>query len=263
MTSVRQKYYNSLLPHVSPSDMGVEHRETDLARYTRRMHGRRAQALHGKSPYPHCDVPKRGFFTWVGFPFASVSVLVILLTLFSMSMIWGGWTWSSWTYAFSFAILVPLVALEVKRKAVITGGALLMLFFMVLIDAGMPGLFGYSQSDLNWYDNLAHFLGAMVLTFFLWSFLCWTLSPIGPPKTNCRRRFWLVIVTMLVVSMFFEFTEFFTDILFGWSNFHPGVDTVGDLIFDFAGIIVAGTVVARHRFSALRKPFWHHDPASA
>jgi uncharacterized membrane protein YhaH (DUF805 family) len=243
--------------------MEAELRETDLTRYTRRMRGLRAGALHGDSEHPDSDLPKRGFFSWVGFPFASVSVLVILLTLFSMSMIWGGWTWSSWTYAFSFAILVPLIAFEVKRKAVITGGAVLMLFFMVLIDAGMPGLFGYSQSDLNWYDNLAHFLGTMVMTFFLWSFVCWAMSPVGPPSTNGRRKFWLVIVTMLVVSMFFEFTEFFTDILFGWSNFHPGIDTAGDLIFDFAGIVVAGTVIARHRTSVLRRPFWHHEHVPA
>ncbi len=242
--------------------MEAERKDTDLARYTRRMHGIRAHSLYGKSPHTNRDTQKRGFFTWIGFPFASVSVLVVLLTLFSMSMIWGGWTWSSWTYAFSFLILVPLVALEVKRKAVITGGAVLLLFFMVIIDAGMPGLFGYSQSDLNWYDNLAHFLGAMILTLFLWSFVCWTLSPDGPPTTNGRRNFWLVVVTMLVVSMFFEFTEFFTDMIFGWNNFHPGVDTAGDLIFDFAGILVAATVISRHRFSAIKRPFWHHEPAA-
>jgi len=243
--------------------MGMEHKESDLARYSRRMRGRKARALDSKAEYPHCDIPKRGFFSWVGFPFASVSVLVVLLTLFSMSMIWGGWTWSSWTYAFSFAMLIPLVIFEVKRKAVITGGAVLMLFFMVLIDAGMPGLFGYSQSDLNWYDNLAHFLGTMVMTFFLWSFVCWTVSSVGPPKTNGRRKFWLVVVTMLVVSMFFEFTEFFTDIIFGWSNFHPGVDTLGDMIFDFAGILVAATVVSRHRVSVIRRPFWHLEQLPA
>ncbi len=263
MTYVRQKSYNRFPSNAFVSDMGMERGETDLTRYTRMMRGRRARALNSKSEYPHCDLPKRGFFSWMGFPFASVSVLVILFTLFSMSMIWGGWTWSSWTYALSFFILVPLIAFEIKRKAIVTGAAVMLLFFMVLIDAGMPGLFGYSQSDLNWYDNLAHFLGAMVMTFFLWSFLCWSLSPIGPPKTNGRSKFWLVIVTMLVVSMFFEFTEFFTDMLFGWTNFHPGVDTAGDLIFDFAGVIVAGTLISRHRFSVLRRPFWHCEQVPA
>ncbi|HEX7392147.1 MAG TPA: hypothetical protein VF374_04275 [Thermoplasmata archaeon] len=239
--------------------MGMEHRETDLSRYTRRMHGRKARALHHKSQYPHCDLPKTGFFSWVGFPFASISVLVILLTLFAMSMIRGGWSWSSWTYAFSFAILVPLIALEVKRKAVISGGAVLLLFFMVLIDAGMPGMFGYSPSDFNWYDNMAHFLGALVLTLFLWSFLWWTISPAGPPKENGHRKFLLTIVVMIVISVIFEFTEFFSDILFGWSNFHPGIDTMGDLIFDIAGILTAGFAIGRHRVSAIKRPFWHAD----
>ncbi len=201
--------------------------------------------------------------SWAGFPFASISVLVVLFTLFVMSMERGGWTWSSWTYAFSFTIMLPLVALEIKRKAIITGGALLMLFFMVVIDAGMPGMFGYSPSDLNWYDNIAHLLGALVMTFFLWSMMCWTLSPNGPPATNGRRKYWAAIVTMLVVSFFFEFTEFFTDIMFGWSNFHPGIDTAGDLIFDFAGIFVAGVVIARHRVSVLRIPFWHAENVAA
>lgn len=243
--------------------MVAARRETDLTRYTRRMSGLRAGALDGGPGNTSSGPAGRGFLSWVGFPFASVSVLVILLTLFAMSMLWGGWTWSSWTYAFSFVILVPLVAFEVKRKAVITGGAIMILFFMVLIDAGMPGLFGYSQSDLNWYDNLAHFLGALVLTLFLWSFVCWAMSPVGPPSTNGRRKFWLVIMTMLVASIFFEFTEFLTDIMFGWSNFHPGIDTAGDIIFDCAGIIVAGTVIARHRISVLRRPFWHLEQVAA
>jgi uncharacterized membrane protein YhaH (DUF805 family) len=199
----------------------------------------------------------------MGFPFASISVLVVLLTLFLMSMERGGWSWSSWTYAFSFVIMIPLVAFELKRKAVITGSAIILLFFMVLIDAGMPGYFGYSQSDLNWYDNLAHYLGTLVLTMFLWSFICWTMSPTGPPVTNGRRKFWAAILTMVVISFFFEFTEFFTDAIFGWSNFHPGVDTVGDLIFDLAGVFTAGVVIARHRVSTLTRPFWHAEPMAA
>jgi hypothetical protein len=133
---------------------------------------------------------------------------------------------------------------------------------MVLIDAGMPGYLGYSPSDLNWYDNIAHFLGTLVMTLFLWSTICWTLSSAGPPKANGRRKFWLAIVTMVVVSIFFEFTEFFTDIVFGWSNFHPGVDTVGDLIFDIAGIMTAGVVIARHRVSTIVRPFWHAEPSA-
>jgi cbb3-type cytochrome oxidase subunit 3 len=191
------------------------------------------------------------------FPFASVSVLVIIGTLFSLSMIWGGWTWSSWTYAFAFLILVPLVILETKRKVVITGAAMIMLFFMVLIDAGMPGYLGYSTSDYSWYDNIAHFLGAFVLTMFLWAFIWWTLSPNGPPSENGARRFVLTIAIMVTVSFVFEFTEYFSDILFGWANFHPGIDTVGDLIFDLSGVITAALVVGRHRTSALKRPFWH------
>ncbi|MEM0344273.1 MAG: hypothetical protein QXQ13_06830 [Thermoplasmata archaeon] len=219
------------------------HHET-LSTQTRRGRGERNASVH----------------RWLRFPFASISVLVVLVTLFTMSMIRGGWSWSSWTYAFSFAIMLPLVAIEVKRRAVITGGAVILLFFMVLIDAGMPGYLGYSPSDLNWYDNVAHYLGALVLTLFLWAFLCWTLSPDGPPKENGHRKFLLTIVAMLVVSVFFEFTEFFSDMLFGWRNFHPGVDTIGDIIFDTAGVMTAALVIGRHRYSPLKRPFWHAEP---
>ena len=225
------------------------------------MKSTRVHALDPGSSYARCDLPKQSVFSWMGFPFASVSVLVILATLFLMSMERGGWTWSSWTYAFSFLIMLPLVAFELKRKAVITGGAIILLSFMVLIDAGMPGYLGYSPSDLNWYDNMAHYLGTLVMTLFLWSFICWTMSPTGPPRTNGRRKFLLAVVTMVVISFFFEFTEFFTDIVFGWTNFHPGVDTVGDLIFDLAGVLTAAVVIARHRFSPLRRPFWHAEPS--
>ncbi|HEX7392064.1 MAG TPA: hypothetical protein VF374_03850 [Thermoplasmata archaeon] len=223
------------------------------------MHVLRAHALKKEALSLERDSTRSSVLSWNGFPFASISVLVVLLTLFVMSMERGGWTWSSWTYAFAFTIMIPLVALEIKRKAIITGGALLMLFFMVVIDAGMPGMFGYSPSDVNWYDNLAHFLGTLVMTFFLWSAICWTLSPTGPPIANGRRKLWAAIATMLVVSFFFEFTEFFTDIMFGWTYFHPGIDTAGDLIFDFAGILVAGVVIARHRVSVLKRPFWHGE----
>ena len=202
-------------------------------------------------------------YRWLNFPFASVTVLVVLVTLFSMSMIWGGWTWSSWTYAFSFAILIPLILLETKRKAVITGGALIMLFFMVLIDAGMPGYLGYSTSDYSWYDNIAHFLGTFALTMFLWAFIWWGVSPTGPPSVNGTRRFFITIVTMITIAVFFEFTELFSDFLFGWTNFHPGIDTIGDLIFDIAGIACAGFLIGRHRVSALKRPFWHSQTGAS
>jgi len=236
--------------------------ESDLARYTRLMHSRVALVPHIGGRGHRATLGARSFYRWLNFPFASVSVLVILITLFTMSMLRGGWTWSSWTYAFSFAIMLPLVAIEVKRKAVVTGSAMVLLFFMVLIDAGMPGYLGYSPSDLNWYDNVAHYLGALVLTFFFWSFLWWTISPTGPPMENGHRKFLLTVVAMLVVSVFFEFTEFFSDILFGWRNFHPGVDTVGDIIFDTAGIMTAALVIGRHRYSPLKRPFWHADPVT-
>ena len=239
-------------------DMDGKMGDSDLVRYSRLMKASESVREDFDNVYPHCDPPRINRRS-TGFPFASVSVLVVLLTLFLMSMERGGWSWSSWTYAFSFVIMIPLVVFELKRKAVITGSAIILLFFMVLIDAGMPGYFGYSPSDLNWYDNLAHYLGTLVLTMFLWSFICWTMSPTGPPTTNGRRKFWAAILTIVVISFFFEFTEFFTDAIFGWSNFHPGVDTVGDLIFDFAGVFTAGVVIARHRVSTLTRPFWHID----
>jgi hypothetical protein len=235
--------------------------ETDLERYSRLIRTSGVEDERGQSVRSDRDLPRRAI-RWLDFPFASISVLVILVTLFLMSMERGGWTWSSWTYAFSFVIMIPLIALETKRKAIITGSAVILLFFMVLIDAGMPGYFGYSPSDLNWYDNWAHLIGAFGLTLFLWSFLCWTFSPTGPPSANRRRNLLLAVVTMVVISFFFEFTEFFTDAVFGWTNFHPGVDTIGDLIFDFAGIFSASVVIARHRVSALKRPFWHAEPSA-
>ncbi len=234
-------------------------RETDLARFSRIMKALGYKALHGRAWVSSRAVKRRRLPSLVEFPFASISVLVILLTLLTMSIERGGWTWSSWTYSFALFIMVPLVTLELKRKAVITGGAVVLLFFMVLIDAGMPGYLGYSPSDANWYDNIAHLLGASALTLFLWSFLCWGLSSEGVPRTNGTRKFVLTIGVMTVISVFFEFTEFFTDAFFGWTNFHPGVDTVGDLIFDFAGILTAGIVIARHRVSIIRRPFWHAE----
>jgi len=235
--------------------------ETDLSRYSRRMKGQNARH-ETEGGRPSCALPNRAG-TLSGFPFGSVAVLIVLMTLFLMSMERGGWSWSSWTYAFSFTIGIPLVLLELKRKVVITGGALILLFFMVLIDAGMPGYLGYSPSDLNWYDNLAHLLGTAALTLFLWSFLWWALSPTGPPAENGARKLVLVMATMFVVSFLFEFTEFFTDAIFGWSNFHPGIDTAGDLIFDSAGIICSVIVIARHRVCAIRKPYWNREHLSA
>ena len=193
------------------------------------------------------------------FPFVSLSVLVMLLSLFSLSMSLGGWTWSSWTYAFSLGISLPLMAVELKRKAVITGGAVILLAFTVIIDAGLPQYFGYSSSHLSWYDLTAHYLGAMFMTLFLWSLVCWTVSPSGPPRENGRRKLLFAVAAMLIVSVMFEFTEFLTDMFFGWGNFHPGVDTLGDVIFDVAGIVTAAVLISRHRVSALRRPFWHAE----
>jgi len=205
---------------------------------------------------------RRKFLSWLDFPFASVSIIVVLLSLFSLSMYLGGWTWSSWTYAFSLFIAFPLVAIEIKRKAVITGGAAILLVFTVIIDAGLPQYFGYSPSDMSWYDLTAHFLGALVLTIFLWSVLCWTVSPSGPPRENGRKKLMVAVVAILLVSCIFEFMEFITDFFFGWGNFHPGIDTLGDLIFDVAGVVIAVFLITRHRVSAIRRPFWHAEPAA-
>ncbi len=241
--------------------MTEQPKETDLARFSRIMHALGDRALH-RSAWHSREAKKQPRNLLAGFPFISLSVLIILLTLFIMSMERGGWSWSSWTYSFAFVIMVPLVLFELKRKAVITGGAIILLFFMVVMDAGMPGYFGYSPSDTNWYDNWAHLIGTAAMTLFLWSFLCWTLSPTGPPKTNGMRKFVFTIATMVVISFFFEFTEFFTDAIFGWTNFHPGIDTIGDLIFDMAGITIAGLMIGRHRVSLIKRPFWHTESSS-
>lgn len=229
-----------------------------LERFNRRMLDLESQ----RAPVVHV-YRRRRFPGLSEFPFASVSVILMLLSLFVLSMYLGGWTWSSWTYAFSLGLALPLVAIEVKRKAVITGGAVLLLAFTVVIDAGLPQYFGYSPSNLSWYDLTAHFLGAMLLTIFLWSFIWWTLSPTGPPRENGRRKFVFAITTVLLVSVTFEFTEFLTDALFGWGNFHPGIDTLGDLIFDVAGVMTAAVLISRHRVSALRMPFWHAENRAA
>ena len=193
------------------------------------------------------------------FPFASVSVLVVLSSLFLLSMHLGGWTWSSWTYAFSLSIAIPLIAIEVRRKAVITGAALILLFFTVVIDAGLPQYFGYSPSDLSWYDLTAHYLGALALTVFLWSVLCWTWSN-GNGYVATRSRFFATVITVVLVSVIFEVLEFSTDAFLGWTNFHMGVDTIGDIVFDLAGVTTAAVLIARHRFIAIKMPFWHSDP---
>lgn len=236
------------------SRVGSVSRTDNIQRFNQRMlelESSRAKAA---------DVPeRRSVLSWLDFPFASVSVIVVLLSLFSLSMYLGGWTWSSWTYALSLFIVFPLVAIEIKRKAVITGGAAILLVFTVIIDAGLPQYFGYSPSDMSWYDLTAHFLGALVLTIFLWSVLCWTVSPSGPPKENGRRKIAVAVVAILLVSFIFELMEFMTDFFFGWRNFHPGIDTLGDLIFDVAGVITAAFLISRHRVSAIKRPFWHES----
>ena len=229
-----------------------------VERFNRRMQDMDSQRV------PVIHVYRRRRFPRLSeFPFASVSVIVMLLSLFSLSLYLGGWTWSSWTYAFSLGLALPLVAIGVKRKAVITGGAVVLLAVTVIIDAGLPQYFGYSPSDLSWYDLTAHFLGAMLLTIFLWSFIWWALSPTGPPAENGRRKFVFAVTAVLLVSVMFEFAEFLTDALFGWGNFHAGVDTLGDLIFDVAGVMTAALLISRHRVSALRRPFWHAGSSPA
>lgn len=228
-----------------------------VARYGERIASAQSPAA------PTVDLRRRSFFNWLDFPFASVSVIVVLGSLFMVSMALGGWSWSSWTYTFALAIALPLTIVEVKRKAVITGWAVVLLVATAIVDAGVPRYFGYTPSDLSWYDLLAHYLGTVLLTIFVWTMICWTLSPDGPPSENGRRKFWSAIMIMLVVSVFFEFLEYFTDIMFGWTNFHVGIDTAGDLIFDIAGVLTAGLAISRHRVSLVRKPFWRHEPASS
>ena len=196
------------------------------------------------------------------FPFTSLSMLVILASLFLLSMYLGGWTWSSWTYAFSLGIAVPLVAIEVKRRAVITGAAILLFSVTAIIAAGIPQYFGYSTSVLSWYDLTAHYLGALALTVLLWSVLCWVRAADGRVDDS---RAWLIFtaVAMLAASVVFELLEFTTDAMMGWANFHAGIDTIGDIIFDVAGVATAATVIARHGVTAIKRPFWYAEVVPA
>src|SRR4030065_14969 len=81
-------------------------RPMDVHYYARRMHALSAHAMHEQARPPKDDASKVSVLSWRGFPFASISVLVVLLTLFMMSMERGGWTWSSWTYAPDFLLVV-------------------------------------------------------------------------------------------------------------------------------------------------------------
>jgi hypothetical protein len=197
------------------------------------------------------------------FPFASLSVVIILTSLFVLSMSLGGWSWSSWTYAFSLGIAAPLVAIEVKRRAVITGGAVLLLTFTVIVAAGMPNYFGYSASDLSWYDLLAHYLGGFMLTLFMWSVLRWTAEPRRRGVDTRRRDLSIAVSAVVVMSLVFEMLEFSTDAAFGWANYHAGVDTLGDLLFDLAGVASAWLIMHRHGIMVIRRPFWHIDRPEA
>lgn len=190
------------------------------------------------------------------FPFVSSSVLVVLLSLLALSIHLGGWSWSSWTYAFALVICVPLAATESMRGAVVKGWASLLLFSTVVIDAGMPQFFGYTASNLSLYDLSAHFLAALVLTLFLWSFVWWARMSDGRPKSGGSGMLLAVVGVVVVAAMIFELLEFATDGLFGWSNFHAGVDTVGDVMFGIAGTITGGILIARHGVRVLDRPFW-------
>ena len=182
--------------------------------------------------------------------------------LFLVSMHLGGWTWSSWTYAFSIGIVGPLAVVEVRRKAVVTGAAILLISVTAIIAAGLPQYFGYSASNLSWYDLTAHYLGALTLTIILWSVLYWTKAVEGSASAT-RKCQYAAVVAMLVASVTFEMLEFSTDAALGWTNFHAGVDTAGDIIFDIAGVASAAIVVARHKVVAMRRPFWHADASTA
>lgn len=222
--------------------------ETYLARFSRRMNSQ------GREMY--CPEISSRESTRSSFPFASSSVLVVLLSLMVLSIHLGGWTWSSWIYALALSICAPLALLEVARNAVISGWASLLLFVAVVVDAGMPQFFGYSVSDLSPYDITAHYLGALVLTLFVWSFIWWARSADGPPKSGGAGMLLAVVLAIAIAGVGFEFLEFTTDGLFGWSNFHAGIDTTGDIIFNFAGTASAGIMIAMHRVSVLRRPFW-------
>lgn len=176
--------------------------------------------------------------------------------MFVVSMHLGGWTWSSWTYAFSLGIVAPLAVIEIKRKAVVTGAAILLISITAMIAAGLPQYFGYSTSDLSWYDLTAHYLGALTLTVLLWSVLYWA-KVVGGPASAAKRCLYAAVIVMLAASVMFEMLEFSTDAVLGWTNFHAGVDTMGDVIFDIAGVTSAAILVARHGIIAMKLPFWH------
>ena len=62
---------------------------------------------------------------------------------------------------------------------------------------------------------------------------------------------------MFRTAVSLDLLEYYTDALMGCADFHAVLDTIGDILFDAAGVITAALLISRHDVNAMRCPFWH------
>lgn len=117
------------------------------------------------------------------------------------------------------------------------------------------GNFLYYYANLSWWDDFTHFVCSMPVAIILF-YVFYRLNKKGVIKLGrFNLNLFVVSVTMLLTA-FYEISEFIGDLLFNTQRVGPRYDTTSDLTYNFLGtllVVIIGNIIVRKQERKLTK----------
>ncbi|MBU0612854.1 hypothetical protein KKB10_02450 [Patescibacteria group bacterium] len=107
--------------------------------------------------------------------------------------------------------------------------------FSVWLDA--IGNFWYLYTKFSWWDDLAHFAGSLSVAVLVYSIFLILREKKTITLSNFHFSTYVFSVAVLV-TIFYELTEYFGDLLFEMQRVGARYDTSSDLTYDVLGALV-------------------------
>lgn len=152
------------------------------------------------------------------------------------------------TVVFSGIIyLVVYLYLARKFQIILPAFTALAIVLGVLLDA--MGNFLHLYGNVGWWDDVAHFLGTVMVTIVIFTILYLLNKERKIKVGKFAMGFFTVSVSMLLAT-FYEITEYWGDLVFKIHRIGERYDTVSDLNWNFFGallVVILGLVFFRKR----------------
>jgi len=152
------------------------------------------------------------------------------------------------TVVFSGIIyLVVYLYLARKFQIILPAFTALAIVLGVLLDA--MGNFLHLYGNVGWWDDVAHFLGTVMVTIVIFTIL-YLLNKERKIKIGKFAMGLFTVSVSMLLATFYEITEYWGDLVFEIHRIGERYDTVSDLNWNFFGallVTILGLVFFRKR----------------